>query len=159
MLVRSLSHLVHSGIDNLQLVFIGEGTQQSALTKLADELEVTGHVTFLGMQYHVEKILPMLDVFALSSLSEGTSMSLLEAQSCGIPAVATDVGGNGNIIKHGYNGLLCNIDDFKEMSEHFALILNDEATAQKMKQNARATVTKRFDISLVVQSYEQLYIV
>ena len=77
------------------------------------------------MQYHVDEILPLFDVFTLSSHTEGTSISLLEAQSCGVPAVVTDVGGNGFVVRNGNNGYLCHVGDEAGMAADLNLLRNN----------------------------------
>lgn len=139
------------------LVFIGDGIEKDRLKNDAQKLGISEHVTFVGVQYHVEEILPMLDIFVLSSRTEGTSIALLEAQSCGIPAVVTDVGGNPNIVSHGYNGFLCKPDDAKDMAAKLSLLLEDKLLMAQIGKNARTTVLDRFNLSDMVRKYELLY--
>ena len=106
-------------------------------------LYIEDHISFLGVQYELHNIIPMLDIFALSSLSEGTSVSLLETQSCGIPAVVTDVGGNANIIKDGYNGFLCHVNDYAGMADKIDIMLSDRNLFRQMQNNARSTVIEK----------------
>jgi len=157
MLIQSFAELIENQGEIAHLAFVGDGSERDNLENYSRELGISDRISFLGMQYHIEKILPILDIFALSSLSEGTSISLLEAQSCGIPVVVTDVGGNGNIVKHGYNGLLCKVNDYKDMAEKLTAVLKDENLRNEMKNHARSVVLERFDLSSMVRAYETLY--
>jgi glycosyltransferase involved in cell wall biosynthesis len=139
------------------LVLVGEGSRKSELEALAEELGITAQVRFLGMQYRVHEILPMLDAFVLTSLTEGTSISLLEAQASGVPAVVTDVGGNGFVVRDGENGFLCAVDDDAAMAAAFAWLRDNPAPARRMAQAARKRVMKGLDLGSMVREYAQLY--
>ena len=104
MVLRALKIVVDSGINDVVFVLAGEGEKKRQLVELSEALGLSNHVFFLGMQYRVFEILPSFRFFVLSSLTEGTSISLLEAQSCGVPAIVTDVGGNSEVVSHGING-------------------------------------------------------
>ena len=142
---------------DFHLVLVGSGSEEANLKQLAQELGIAEKVSFLGMQYDLENIYPMFDVFVLSSLTEGTSLSLLEAQSCGIPAVVTDVGGNSNIIRNGINGLLCPSGSQRVMAALLCRMLNFEKQRIEMQLQARAVVLEQFDISGMVTTYQKLY--
>jgi glycosyltransferase involved in cell wall biosynthesis len=157
MLIQSFAELIKNQGGIAHLAFVGDGSERDNLENYSRELEISDHISFLGKQYHIEKILPIFDIFTLSSLSEGTSISLLEAQSCGIPAVVTDVGGNSNIVKHGYNGFLCKVNGYKDMAEKLAAVLKNENLRNEMKNHARSVALERFDLSSMVRAYEQLY--
>jgi glycosyltransferase involved in cell wall biosynthesis len=91
MLIRSFAGLLRNNPNRIHLIFIGDGSERENLEKMSDKLGVRNNISFLGIQYELYNIVPMIDIFVLSSLTEGTSVSLLEAQSCGIPAVVTNV--------------------------------------------------------------------
>ena len=76
------------------------------LKYLTEELEIQGQVFFRGKQENIPAILSETDIFVLPSLSEGMSNVLLEAMACGLPIVATAVGGNSDLISDRHNGLL-----------------------------------------------------
>jgi glycosyltransferase involved in cell wall biosynthesis len=157
MLVRAFAELQPGLKREVHLVLVGEGAQKNDLLKLAEQLKIKEYVHFLGMQYNVHEILPLLDVFVLSSLTEGTSISLLEAQSCGVPAVVTDVGGNGFVVPDGVNGFLCPVNDHSMMAACIGKILEDQALATTLSQNARDRIESSFSIHSMVEEYEQIY--
>ncbi len=157
MLLSAMSLLLGDEKRDVCLVFIGEGSQLDDLKQRAVSQGIADRVVFLGLQHHLENILPMLDIFALSSISEGTSIALLEAQACGIPAVVTDVGGNGSIIAHGQNGFLCPSKDPEKMAELFAAVLDDGKVSRSLKKNAVANVEARYKLETMVAQYQQLY--
>jgi L-malate glycosyltransferase len=157
MLINAFYLILHKHNIHARLVFVGTGSDQDRLRKLVSSLGLAKHVTFLGMQYDLPPLYRSFDVFALSSLTEGTSMSLLEAQACGVPAVVTDVGGNPTIIRDGINGYLCPIEDHPTMADRItALISNSEIRAQ-MGSAARTIVCSQFSISRMLKHYSELY--
>ena len=139
------------------LVFIGDGLQRRELEILRGELGLDAQVTFLGNQCQVEHIMPMLDVFVLSSLTEGTSISLLEAQSCGVPAVATDVGGNGNVIITGLTGLLSPSGDVDAMADRFICLATQPWLRDELGKGARQRVVEDFSLQKMVNKYAKVY--
>jgi glycosyltransferase involved in cell wall biosynthesis len=141
----------------MHLVFIGDGPLREGLQVLRDKLNLEDHVTFLGEQYAIHSILPMIDIFALSSSTEGTSISLLEAQSCGIPAVVTDVGGNSQVIAHEDTGFLCVLNDELMMADFFLLLASDSQRLNSMGVLARRRVVENFSLTKIVELYTEIY--
>lgn len=156
-MLRAFSELVHHWGNDAHLVLVGDGSEETDLRVLADRLSIANRVSFLGMQYNMPTIYPVFDVFALSSTTEGTSISLLEAQSCGIPAVVTDVGGNSAIIRDGYNGYLCPSGDYLSIADRLHRLLKNESETMKMKKAARENVLIGFTMACVAQRYQHLY--
>ncbi|MCL2790721.1 MAG: glycosyltransferase [Desulfobulbus sp.] len=159
MLIRSFS-LFHDKNPSIRkhLIFIGDGPERNALEELCQELGITSMVTFLGNRYDVQKILPIFNVFALSSRTEGTSISLLESQSCGIPAVVTNVGGNGFVVRQGENGILCALDDVEAMATALCRLHDEPETAKNMAQAARRRVLDGLNITSMIEQYQRLYL-
>ena len=158
MLLRAFSKMSGTDSRKTYLVLVGEGPVQSELKELATALKISQQVIFLGRQYRVFEILPLLDVFVLSSITEGTSIALLEAQACGVPAVVTDVGGNSRIIQTGKNGFLCALNDDNAMSEYLERLKNDQDLRTRMAQAAQNIVRQRFGLQTMVHQYETLFL-
>ncbi|MDR3090477.1 MAG: glycosyltransferase [Desulfobulbaceae bacterium] len=143
----------------IKLALVGDGSQMRALQELAATLGIERQTLFLGKQLSVHEILPLLDVFVLSSLTEGTSISLLEAQACGVPAVVTDVGGNGFIIRHGENGFLCPLNDIEAMASSLCRIRDEPDMAKNMAQaSCRRVETGLLNLNSVIKQYQDLYL-
>ncbi len=83
---------------HLTLLIVGDGPERSALVNLARELKISSRVIFAGFQSPATDYMAIMDIFLLPSLSEGTSMTLLEAMSLGIPCIVSDVGGNAEVV-------------------------------------------------------------
>jgi len=93
-------------VDNAYLALLGGGPERDHLESLARRLELGDRVRFLGQRQEMAPVLASFDVFALSSLSEGTPMTILEAMAAGVPIVSTGVGGIPEVLTHGEHAML-----------------------------------------------------
>jgi glycosyltransferase involved in cell wall biosynthesis len=148
---------VLSHIEQVRLVIVGTGPDETHLKYLTGELKLQGKVDFRGQQENIPAILSGTDVFVLPSLSEGMSNVLLEAMACGLPIVATAVGGNRDLIRDGYNGIL--IPPHDAMCVHDALLelLNNDQLAEKLGKAARKTVEDHYSMERIADDYVSLY--
>ena len=139
------------------LTIIGDGPDRDKLQNLARDAGVNDSISFCGA---VEDIIPYLQksaLFVLPSLSEGLSNVLLEAMACGLPIVATRVGGNIDLIRDGENGILVETENSNQLSEAMKKILQDKALAKKLGSEARKTVEQRFSLISIADRYLSLY--
>ena len=136
---------------------MGEHDQQDHLLYLVKKLKLSKYIRFLGVQYNIHEILPLFRFFVLSSFTEGTSISLLEAQACGIPVVVTDVGGNKNVVKNGINGYLCPSDDDEKMAEYMRRLIEDQELCRKMGHHGRDRVVRNYSVQVMAEKYLQIY--
>jgi glycosyltransferase involved in cell wall biosynthesis len=102
-------------------------------------------------------VLKNVDVFCLLSRSEGFSNALLEAMACGVPGIATRVGGNPEAITDGLNGYLVHPGDAEQAAARILDLLEDPASAERMGRVARRTVESRFTIQVMVERLMALY--
>ena len=115
------------------------------------------NISFLGDRNDVPRILAGLDAAALSSLSEGISLTILEAMSCGLPVVATAVGGNSEIIKNGQNGFLVDTDNTAELADKLSLLGNNPELRAQMGRDARDNIMSKWSLSKMNERYQGLY--
>lgn len=142
---------------NLHLVIVGDGPERRTIESLIEELDLTHNVSLTGYKSDPSLYLNMFDVFLLSSLSEGTSMTLLEAMSLTKPCIVTDAGGNAEIIESNYNGLVTPNDD----QDAFARAMVELSSQQKQRvfgSNGRARFERLFAAKHMCEKYEQLYL-
>lgn len=144
-------------IDKAQLIIAGEGSEAPVLAELIKKMGLSGRVKLPGLRDDVSRLLGAADVFALSSLSEGVSMALLEAMASGLPAVATRVGGNPEVIEHGVSGLLVPPGSHYELGSALAKVLEDEARCVTMGGAARLAIEKGFSLTAMTGAYADLY--
>ncbi|XYH97819.1 glycosyltransferase family 4 protein [Sorangium sp. So ce1128] len=138
------------------LTVVGDGPVRPALEQQAARLGLGGAVMFTGTRGDVAELLPAFDVFALASLTEGISLTLIEAASAGLPIVATRVGGNPEIVKEGETGLLVAPGSPEPLAAALeAIAVRDDRAEVGMR--GRARVIERFGIDRMVRAYEDLY--
>lgn len=140
-----------------RLVLIGEGPERAALERLAGELGIRDRVDFAGHRDDVPQLLRTLDVFVLPSLSEGMSNTLLEAMATGIPAVASDVGGNREIIESERSGLLFRSQDVDGAAAQLLRLLGSLELRRALGSAGAARVRGTFSIEAMLSRYEELY--
>ncbi len=144
-------------IPNIKVLFIGrgDGAHEKVLREKAKPFGDS--VRFLGYLSNVDEILPAVDVLAVPSLYEGLSLSLCEAMANGIPAVATRVGGNPEVIEDGANGFLIPSNDPDALAEKLGALLKDDLLRRKMGDAARATIEEKFSTRRMIEDYLDLY--
>jgi len=149
--------LVADRLTRAKLVLVGDGEGRAACEALARELGVADRVVFTGVREDVAVLLPAADVFVLSSLSEGVSVTLLEAMAAGVPICATRVGGNGEVVDHGRTGLLSPRRDPGTLAEHVASLLSDPHRRAAMGEAGRRRLLARFTQAQMHAAYAACY--
>jgi len=156
-MLKAAEILVQSGVD-IHVLLAGFGPELHRLRRYAtDSLVLPGRVTFLGATENVGEVLNALDVFVLPSLSEGMSNTLLEAMACGIPAVATRVGGNPEVVEENRSGLLFAAGNVAEFSDCLARLAREHDLRNELGEAARKRILSRFSLGRMVDNYSQLY--
>jgi glycosyltransferase involved in cell wall biosynthesis len=140
-----------------RLLVIGRGELEVALKEQVEQLAIGANVHFLGMRQDVPKLLSVLDVFVLPSLSEGLSLALLEAMSYGKPVVATLVGGNPELIDHGRSGFLVQPEDARDLAANLVKLLSDPGMMRQFGRQAAERVRQHFSMGQMVDRYRDLY--
>ncbi len=136
---------------------IGEGPLANQLQQLAEELDVSRRVMFLGTRQDVPECLAALDLFVLPSLNEGMGLALIEAMAMGCSIVATRVGGIPDIVEDGTTGLLVPPEDDRALAEAILTLLRDRSRRVAYGEAAKRHIDDRFDIATMVRSIERLY--
>lgn len=144
-LVAAMPYLIQK-VDNVRLVLAGDGDLRDSLEKLSQDLKVGDVTVFLGSRGDVPDILALSDVFVLPSVSEGTSLALLEAMAASKPIVATDIPGNRAVLRHGQNCLLVPSGNPEKLAEAIVFLLNHPEIAVQYGNNAYQDVLRRFNI-------------
>ncbi|MCX6623021.1 MAG: N-acetyl-alpha-D-glucosaminyl L-malate synthase BshA [Acidobacteria bacterium] len=153
--IRILKHVRREAAAHLLMV--GDGPDRSPAQRLARELGVEEHVTFLGKQDHVERLLPVGHVLLLPSELESFGLAALEGMACGVVPVATDVGGVPELITPGVDGFLERVGDIETQAARVIELLSDDARHEKMAAAARLTALTRFCASMIIPQYEKYY--
>lgn len=148
---------VFKKISNITLLFIGEGPLLPVLQQTAQDCGVAEHVVFAGKRSDTPRLMNLIDIFMLTSLSEGTSISLLEAMASGATPVVTDVGGNPSIVQHGVNGILVRPGDVSGMTAAIYSLLNHEYLHRRYSRNAVKTVRDNYSLKSMIDKYSDVY--
>lgn len=159
-MVAAFAALVAGGGDSgwsAQLVIAGDGAERPRLQEIAGRLGVADRVHLLGWRDDPIELLSAFTVFTMSSRSEGTSVSLLEAMSSGLCPVVTDVGGNAAVLGPELAHRLVPPEDPEALAVAWRLALSDPAARRSDGTTARARVELHFGLPAMVRSYEALY--
>jgi sugar transferase (PEP-CTERM/EpsH1 system associated) len=159
-LVRAFARMVEARGElgrHLRLVIVGEGPQRAVLEREVTETGLGDRVWFAGARDDVPDILRGLDCFALPSIAEGISNTVLEAMACGLPIVATDVGGNGELLDDGISGRLVAADDPGALAAAIGGLADDPALARSLGEAAHRRVLECFTLDRMVDDYAGLY--
>lgn len=156
MLLRALREVAAAKPD-VDLLIAGDGVLRGELDALAGSLGIAGRVRFLGVRHDVPALLQASDLFALTSLSEAASLTLLEAMAAGLPVVATAVGGNPEIVHDGREGLLVPRGDAAAAARAILTLLDDPARAAAMGNAAAERVRRHYRLEQTVAAYGALY--
>jgi glycosyltransferase involved in cell wall biosynthesis len=148
---------VTAAIPNAKLVLVGDGPERNNLQFLAESLGIAPRVVFCGFQPEPSRFLRIFDVFVLSSLREGISISLLEAMSSSVPVVVTNVGGNPEVVRDGESGILTPAEDDRKLADAIIRMLNDRKLAESFADNGRKRVTGEFSQMAMCSSTYRLY--
>lgn len=144
---------------NVKFVIIGGGDDgySSELKEMVHELSLSENIKFLGSVENPTSFIKNFDVGVLTSRSEGLSNTLMEYGALGIASVATDVGGNSEIIQHGETGLLVPQDDYQSTAEAINQLLDDKDKCERMGSNAATKVWSKFNLKIMVKLHQALY--
>lgn len=140
-----------------QLVLIGDGPERSRVEAHVHQLGLGAEVTFLGKQRGFVEVLQGARVFLLPSAMESFGLAALEAMSCGVPVVASKVGGVPEVVTDGETGLLAPVGDVPAMAQAVRRLLEDDALHAKLAAAARARAGDHFRRAPMVSRYEAFY--
>ena len=140
-----------------RLLMIGDGPERSGAERRLRELGLEERVAFLGKQESFAELLAASDVFLLPSEQESFGLAALEALSCGVPVVASNIGGIPELVEHGETGYLAPAGEVGTMAAHVLNLVRDAARWQSFSQRARERVLERFQLAPAIDRYEALY--
>ena len=160
LLVRAFVRLLQDHPEaaiRMRLVVVGEGPLRAEIETLLADANVSHLAWLAGARDDVADVLRMLNCFVLPSQAEGTSCTLQEAMACGLPVVATAVGGTPDLLKHGESGFLVDSDDEAAMANAIWALYTDKAKTLRLAQTARDWALQNFGLDAMVHSYESLF--
>jgi glycosyltransferase involved in cell wall biosynthesis len=149
---------VKNQMPGFKLVLIGDGEKMQELKQLTRSLDIEDHVIFTGFINNPQRFICLFDLFLLSSFSEGTSMTLLEAMSLGIPCVVTDVGGNPEVVENNSTGYVVPSDNDLLFSKSILDLLQNNTKRNEFAIKSRYRYLRKFTVEKMVSSYQNIYI-
>lgn len=146
-------------IPDARFIFCGDGTEKQNIEKMIEMLGISDYVYLAGVIEH--NSLPVYlnsgDLYVTPSLSDGTSVSLLEAFACAKPVVVTDIPANLELVKDGYNGLIAAVKNSKSLAEKIITLLENDDLRQSMGERNRAVVEEKFNWDKNFEIIERIY--
>jgi sugar transferase (PEP-CTERM/EpsH1 system associated) len=152
-----LMRAMPDGDRRLRLVMVGDGPLREKVRALLDEAGVGEHVWLPGNRDDVASIMRSFDLFVLPSLAEGISNTVLEAMASGLPVLATDVGGNPELIQSGVTGTLVPRGDPESMARAIRVYAESIELCRLHGIEARRTIERKFGMEAMVNAYMTVY--
>ncbi|MCL4182503.1 MAG: glycosyltransferase [Burkholderiaceae bacterium] len=161
--VKNLPMLVSAVADvateseRVRAVMVGDGPESPAIRRRIEASGLTDRIVLTGHRDDARQLVQGLDLFVLTSLSEGTSMALLEAVAAGVPVAVTGVGGNGEIVDADRTGWVVPSGDVQALSAVFREALARPDLARRMADAGRRRFEERFTFRHMLDAYRALY--
>jgi len=156
MMLKAFSLVLKQAPDTV-LIIVGDGEERVNIESKISKLQLEGKVILTGYQAEPKNYLALMDIYLLSSLSEGTSMTLLEAMSLGKPCVVTNAGGNPEIINDKVSGFVTTNDNCKEFSQAICKALSSSSCIEQLSESAGNRYTALFTDAKMNMQYAALY--
>ena len=161
---KGLEHLIEAASvlrrrgQRFRIVLAGDGPLREQLERLARDLDVSDHVTFLGYREDIPDLLAACDLVVLPSLREGLSIALLEAMAAGKPIVATNIGSNSSVARGADMALLVPTCDPQALCDAILRCGEDPELRTRLGSNARRRFETRYTEERMLNSYKRLYL-
>jgi glycosyltransferase involved in cell wall biosynthesis len=154
--------IIHKRNPNIEFLVVGydmirDGYSIGELKQYAEQVGISQELHFIGGRRDVADVISLFDVAVLTSLSEGFSNVILEYMASLKPVVATNVGGNPEIVVHGETGLLVPPADGDALAKAILSILEDKEVALRFGRAGRKRIEERFSVDVMLRNYENLF--
>jgi len=143
---------------NINVTIVGEGACRQELEEYINTHQLQDNCQLLGDRTDIPSLMQKADVFVLPSLAEGISNTILEAMASGLPIVATNVGGNPELVFPDENGRLFESNSPEELSQIMLEYLNDAQLIKKHGISSRKMAVNQFSINTMAEKYKELYL-
>ncbi|MFO1257169.1 MAG: TIGR03088 family PEP-CTERM/XrtA system glycosyltransferase [Gammaproteobacteria bacterium] len=142
---------------NIEFIVVGGGSMIPAIKAAARQKGIQNHVVCLGERDDISRLLTTSDIFVQSSLVEGISNTILEAMASGLPVVATDVGGNSELVEERVTGLLVPSQDVQQLKAALQYFCENKERRREYGLNGRLRVERHFSLKKMIEQYDKLY--
>lgn len=141
----------------IKFLIVGQGPLEKELKAYAKNLSIDDFVIFAGFRNDIPEILPELDVFMLSSDTEGLPLSIMEAFAARVPVASTAAGGTGEAVKHEVTGMISPVKQPEALAGNVHKLLEEKDLREKVKKNAFELVQSKFTLEVMEKEYYQFY--
>lgn len=155
--LKALKEVINK-IQNFKALIIGDGSLKQEIILLTKELNLQNNVIITGLRKDIPELLSIADLFVLSSTREGFPITLLEAMSCGIPAVVTNVGGNSELCINGETGIIVEPNNPKALAEAILTLLTDQNLSSNFSKASKVRIQTLFTAEIMAKNHEALYL-
>ncbi len=140
-----------------RLCLVGDGSMQVELKRWCDTQQLADQVWFAGSRDDIPTLMRRFNCFVLPSHAEGISNTILEAMACGVPVIATRVGGNGDLVEAGITGLLVPAQSPQDLTRAMQQLASDRGLCGQMGERAHQRATTLFSLDAMINKYAELY--
>lgn len=158
-LLQSINHIKDKVRGKIKLSVVGDGELSPILADYISRNSLDDMISLNGWCDNIQERLADSDIFVLPSKWEGMPLAILEALSSGLPCVVTDIPGNNDLVKNGWNGFLFNVGDYEALAESLLYLFNNDVIRHEVSENARACVMSNYSLKtrndLVMRLYEK----
>ncbi len=137
---------------------IGDGPEKESIQQYVKEKGLTDHVTLTGFLNNIEEILPELDIFLMTSITEGLGTSVLDAFACKIPVVATEAGGIPEMVIHQQTGLLAKVKNSPALAAHIKALVDNSLYNTTLTEQAYQHLTNHFTKEKMTETTLKVYL-
>lgn len=156
--VIKIFHDIHQAMgDQVELRIVGEGPLQYDMITLVEQLGIEKNVQFLGIRSDIGAIIASSDLLLLPSQQESFGLVALEAMACGVPVIASRVGGLPEVIEDGKTGFLFQVGNVEEAARKAVKVLEDKELYYSIREQALKDAEQKFSMNKIVDQYEKLY--
>ena len=142
---------------NVKLLIVGDGQCKKEIENDIAKTGLQNNVIMLGHRNDIPEFLKLSNCFVLASRSEGLSCSIIEAMAAGLPVIATDVGGNSELVKDGENGYLVSRDNPTALADKIQVLINNEAKRKQFGKASLRLADKSFSLNAMIEKYVNNY--
>jgi L-malate glycosyltransferase len=149
-LIQAFARLASTDLMPRYLVIVGDGPDRNKLVQLAGKLGIASRVIFIGSTPWEEAMqwMSQMDIVVVPSRLEGFGLTAAEAMAMGKPVVVSNTHGLSELVDHNVNGLVFDVDDVAQLSDHLSELLTNSDWAHILKERAQTTIWARFDLPI-----------
>jgi len=165
--IKSFAHVKNKSTKKIKALIVGDGKLKKNLIKLCFNLNLKAtekldeqnfDIKFTGWVKNIEEIYFASDIIALTSLNEGTPVTLIEAQAANVPIITTKVGGISDIVIENKTALLCNTNDLQDFSDKLLLLVENENLRNQFLNYPKNFIFEKFSYKRLINEYDKLYL-